>query len=155
MEGILARIGNSRKGLFVAMAFSSLLFGFLHVVLDLGGELSAAAVVQILSKTVQTGMMGFLISAVYLKTKNIWAVGILHGLGDYFLMSIMAVFGGELDGYVQTSETLMNAVTMAIFSIALHIIPLIAGIRIARKLPLPQLGLWKKRNRIDSRKMVY
>lgn len=145
LQGILVGTDGQRRGVFGALISSSLIFGFLHVAPNMAGPLSAATLVQMVSKTLESGMMGFLIGAVYLTTKNIWAVGILHGFGDYLSFIIIALFGGDSNGgYVDPNETLREAMIEAAIIIALNIIPLIAGIRIAGKLPLPQRGMWKK-----------
>lgn len=126
------------------LTVSGLVFGFLHVALDIRPGLSAAEVVQVVSKTLETGMMGFVIGAVYLTTKNIWAVAVLHGGVDYILMAIAEIYGQELNGYVDTEKSLGSAGTMTFVTIGIKMIPMIAAIRMVNKMPLPQRGMWKE-----------
>lgn len=89
-------------------------------------------------------MMGFVIGAVYLTTKNIWAVAVLHGGVDYILMAIAEIYGQELNGYVDTEKSLGSAGTMTFVTIGIKMIPMIAAIRMVNKMPLPQRGMWKE-----------
>lgn len=86
--------------------------------------------------------MGFVIGAVYLTTKNIWAVAILHGGVDYILMAIAEIFGQELNGYVDTDKSLGSAGIMTFVTIGIKMIPVIAAIRMVNKMPWPQRGMW-------------
>lgn len=70
MGGILAQTDGSRKGVFLALTVSWLVFDFLHVMLNITLNMSAAAVVQVVGKTLEAGMMGFVIGAVCLVTKT-------------------------------------------------------------------------------------
>lgn len=88
--------------------------------------------------------MGFVIGAVYLTTKNIWAVAILHGGVDYILMAIAEIFGQELNGYVDTDKSLGSAGIMTFVTIGIKMIPVIAAIRMVNKMPWPQRGMWKE-----------
>lgn len=144
MGGILAWTDGSRRGVFLALTVSGLVFGSLHVALNITLNMSPAEVVQVLSKTLETGMMGFVIGAVYLVTKNIWAAAILHGGVDYALMAIAEIFGQELNGYVDTESNLGSVGIQAFIVIGIKIIPLLAAIRIVNKMPLPQRGMWKE-----------
>ncbi len=144
MGGILAQTDGSRKGVFLALTVSGLVFGFLHVILNITFNMSAAEVIQAVSKTLETGMMGFVIGAVYLVTKNIWAAAILHGGVDYALMAIAEIFGQELNGYVDAESNLGSAGIQAFIVIGIKIIPMIAAIRIVNKMSLPQRGMWKE-----------
>lgn len=89
-------------------------------------------------------MMGFVIGAVYLTTKNIWAVAVLHGGVDYILMAIAEIYGQELNGYVDTERSLGSAGIMTFVTIGIKMIPMIAAIRMVNKMPLPQRGMWKE-----------
>lgn len=117
MGGILAQTDGSRKGVFLALTVSGLVFGFLHVMLNITLNMPAAEMVQVMAKTLEAGTMGFVIGAVYLATKNIWAAAILHGGVDYALMAIAEIFGQELNGYVDTESNLGSAGIQALIVI--------------------------------------
>lgn len=130
--------------MFLALTVSGLIFGFLHVALDMPFHMSAAEMVQAVGKILEAGMMGFTIGAVYLVTKNIWAAAILHGAVDYVLLAIVVISGDEMTGYVDSNVGLGHAGVVAFFQVAIRIIPLIAAIRIVKKMPVPQRGMWKE-----------
>ncbi|MDO4284298.1 MAG: CPBP family intramembrane metalloprotease [Eubacteriales bacterium] len=146
MGGLVARLGTTRKGLFAALIFSSLVFGFAHVDSALFGTLTASTVIQMVSKTVTTGGMGLLIGVVYLKTNNIWAASILHGFGDYMLMLGASLYMGEQTShtYVDPEAGVASALMLMAVMVVLHLWPVIDGLRLTGKLPLPQRGPWKE-----------
>lgn len=51
MGGIFAQTDGSRKGVFLALTVSGLVFGFLHVMLNVTLNMSAAEVLQVMGKT--------------------------------------------------------------------------------------------------------
>ncbi|MDO4283867.1 MAG: CPBP family intramembrane metalloprotease [Eubacteriales bacterium] len=147
MGGLVAKWGNTRRGLFGALIVSGLIFGFAHVDRALLGPLTVSTVLQICNKTLTAGAMGLLIGAGYLVTKNIWAVAILHGLNDFILSLGEALYRVEdtpkANVYVNTQQELSATVFLLLFTTALHLWPLIAGLKLTARLPLPQKGAWK------------
>ena len=85
LNGLLARMGRTRAGVYGAVILSSLMFGFLHFdpFIDFGNPMEVA---QDILKVVQSGMCGFLFACILVKTRNIWAVAIIHGVNDFMLL---------------------------------------------------------------------
>ena len=146
LGGIMARLGRTRRGVYAALVISAFLFGFAHVALDAIGPLSVSTAIQIFTKTLSSGIMGLLIGAVYLKTKNIWAVAILHGYSDFIVMASERLYGsgGGERIYVDPEMSVAAALTSAAVLLGLRLWPLIAGIRLMKKLPVPQEGIWEE-----------
>ncbi|MDO4284244.1 MAG: CPBP family intramembrane metalloprotease [Eubacteriales bacterium] len=145
MGGLVTKWGNTRKGLWGAMVISGLVFGFVHVASALFGVMTAATALQMFSKTFTTAFMGILIGAVYLETRNIWAVSILHGFSDLVLMIGSGVYAAEgiTLTYVNAEQGVADSVFGLVGASLIHLWPLIAGIKLTKKLPLPQKGAWK------------
>ncbi len=82
---------RDRRWVFVLSAVaSSLIFGAMHVI---GSSVtSPEGFAQALLKTLSTGIAGFAFLILYWKTRNIWAVGLAHGLFD-FLSALPLVAG--------------------------------------------------------------
>lgn len=148
LHALLARMGKTRKGLIGAVALGAFVFGFVHVVLSwfyVGVDLSAMGILQALSKTVNAGMVGFFFGAMYLKTRNIWGVALVHGLYDFLLMAGSIIFFGtnsvlyvSSDPAQAMTNLLVNAVFVVVYS------PLIVtAIRQLRTIELPELGFFK------------
>ena len=151
-SGIVARTGKTRGGMTFAVVFSGMAFGFLHVATDVfSGSMTFSALIQIVGKTLQTGFVGILLGAVFLATKNIWAAALIHALNDFILFTVSAFFGGgEVTSYVDRTSSWVSELPMVLFMVALHAILLVAALRILKKLPLPQAGLWKTPQRPEA-----
>jgi membrane protease YdiL (CAAX protease family) len=153
LNGLVARMGNTRAGLVWAAVITSLLFGFTHVLGSLitGGVADITTIEQSIGKTLETAMFAFVLSAVYLKTHNIWGVAIIHGLSDFFPTLYTALFSTSAISatYVDASAG-MNSVG-AYAGIAIVYIPLvIIGWHILRDLKLPQTGFFGKPDWADT-----
>ena len=81
------------KGVFVlSLVISSLVFGAVHIIgSPLTGALDWA---QAVLKTLSSATMGVACLILYWKTRNVFAVGLVHGLYD-FLTQISLVLGGS------------------------------------------------------------
>ena len=121
LNGLLARMGRTRGGVYGAVILSSLIFGLLHFdfLIDFT---SAIEVAQNCMKVLQTGMCGFLFAAILLKTRNIWTVVIIHSLDDFVLLFITSGLSGTplTTDYVQTGDNgiailLVYCITCAIY----------------------------------------
>lgn len=143
----LRLLGNTKKGVFWTIVISSVLFGFVHNTgfLYSGEPITATAVIQMVLKTIQTGMMGFLFGAIYLKTKSLWGVAIIHSLTDFFLFAPEFLFGtAGLRNYVQAGDAGMMAAGGYIITIILYIPALITAWKILKTLDTPVKGIFDK-----------
>jgi len=100
LSGLQSRLGKSSGGLYASAYISAIVFGALHVipavVLVFTGELplTASTILQMVLKTVQTGMLGVLLAAITIRTHSIWGATLIHALDDYFLMLPGYLSGG-------------------------------------------------------------
>lgn len=101
--------GSTQKGVVTAVAVSSLLFGFAHVVTSVifdeaPGGIGAA---QVVLKTVEAAMMGVLLASVVLRTREIWSAAAAHALADFLPLLSSMIFGDTLSsgGYVSSDAT--------------------------------------------------
>ena len=93
-SGLLARFGETRRGLIGAVIVSSLIFGFVHVTPSImnGQVVTGLDMAQAALKTLQAGILGAFLAALFLKTRNIWGIALVHGLNDLFVMLGDALF---------------------------------------------------------------
>lgn len=141
----LKLFGNDKKGVFWAILISSIIFGFVHNTgfLWSGAAIGLSEVIQMVLKTIQTGMLGFLLGAIYLKTKSIWGVALIHALNDLVLFVPGFLFGATgLRDYVQigTSETI--AIIGYLVFIVLYIPVIVSALKIMKEIELPAKGIF-------------
>ena len=148
LHGILRKTGKTFKGLWVAVIISSLLFGAIHVDNYIfGGSYDLAGIIQTIGKILQSGIFGVLLSATYLKTKNFWAIAIVHALNDFcaFQGSVFKVQNAVVGGsYVHTGDT-AGMMVIAYGVMTLFFLPaLIKAIKMLKKTKLPEYGFFKE-----------
>jgi membrane protease YdiL (CAAX protease family) len=122
LNGLLARMGRTRGGVYAAIILSSLMFGMLHFdpSIDFGSPLEIA---QNILKVLQSGMCGFLFACILVKTRNIWAVAIIHAANDFMLlfMSNGLVDADVTTEYVATGDDGVAILTVYIVLILLYL----------------------------------
>lgn len=111
--GLASAFGHTKKGVVWAAVVSGILFGFIHVAMDVvtGNIQDIWGWLQVLGKTVQAGLVGFVLAIIYFKTRNIWVVVILHGLNDFLLFLMEVVEGIKADGYVFSDQSTLSVPT--------------------------------------------
>lgn len=144
LGALLARMGRTRAGVLGAAVVSSLLFGVVHVLpFVIGGQVSdALGLAQAVLKTLQTGIVGLLMAAVFVKTRNIWTVVLVHGLNDLFAMVAEALFAGTVSTqYVNADPTagLASVVVYLVF-LVLYVPVLVSAVRMLRRVEVPCRG---------------
>lgn len=78
----IERFASTRKEVILSIFLSALIFGGIHISnIWIGGQ----TVIETMSQIVQAVGMGFLLGAIYYRTKNIWSVIFLHGYWDFSL----------------------------------------------------------------------
>ncbi len=145
-NALLSKEGGSYKGIFTAIIISSLFFGFLHVAPDFFSSfphISLDAASQMIGKTLESGMVGFLLAAIYLRNHNIWNIALIHALNDFFLMVPVYMLNTGTGNYVQSSGALSGGLVYYI-EIILSIPYIITAIRIVKHTPLPQYGFYEE-----------
>ena len=131
--GLVRLFRGTRKGVIWAAVISAFVFGFVHVANEVfTGQISdTAGVMQVIGKTVEAGLFGFVLAVVYFKTRSIWSVVAMHSLFD-FLALIASLTGGGLSSYVKTDSVSGRAASIAYLVLSLLELP--AVIRAWREL---------------------
>ncbi len=132
LNDAIVRQFRNQKGVFVLSAVaSSLIFGAVHVI---GSPLTdGLAWAQAGLKTLSCAVVGFAFLILYWKTRNVWAIGLVHGLYD-FLSTIQLTLEGTSSlgagSYVKSGAE--GVAGLGVLSVQLVISALIT------------LGIWKK-----------
>lgn len=126
LGGLLSRFGGTRTGVVVSAVASSAVFGMAHVMPTALGGADALALAQMLLKTAQAGCLGLLFAGVFVRTRSLWGVALLHCLVDLLLMAPAALVGLEVDalgGYVleggDASAVALGVLLVVAYSVAL------------------------------------
>lgn len=85
LGGFMNSLKEKKNGIMIAAIISSLLFGFFHVMTDIDFT-QPITWIQGLLKTVQTGMFGFMLSALVLEDKNLTGVSCVHSFSDWLVL---------------------------------------------------------------------
>ena len=116
---LLDKYNNSKKNIWFAVVFSSLLFGVAHFMNLSTGASFFGVLMQVISATA----MGIYLAAIYVRTGNIWYNALIHGLWDICASLSFIFIGNEMDygeiisGY--NIITLIPAVFYLMFSLFL------------------------------------
>lgn len=131
-DAIVYQFRNYKHVFVLSAVVSSLTFGVVHV---MGAPLTSVIEwAQFFLKTISAAIMGFAFLVLYWKTRNIWAVALVHALYDILTQLSLIILGGNaslgIGSYVMTG--LNGIVAIGVFSIQTVI-----GVLIA-------LHVWKK-----------
>lgn len=77
---LLEQLKDKAHGILKAIIISSLLFGVIHIINFFDGAAFGATMMQI----GYSFLVGLLLAVLYIKTKNIWVIMILHALYNFF-----------------------------------------------------------------------
>jgi len=121
-NALLALMGKTHRGLMVAIAITSVLFGLAHidVTTDFADPVLAG---QAVLKIAQTGMYSVLLCTIVLRTHKLGGVSLFHGLDDLALMlPSIALFGGSVNtDYVQTGDDGLISIVFYLVMCALYL----------------------------------
>ena len=101
---IICQFRNCRHIFLIAGIISSFIFGYVHVMSE---DISNPdLILPIVMKTISTGMMGFALTILYWKTRNLIGLALIHCLYDFFPLCSSAVFDGSqgLGSYAASSN---------------------------------------------------
>lgn len=140
LNGLLSKTGSTFGGVVSAVLVSSLLFGVAHVVpsfLD-GGVVGALGIAQALLKTLQAGTLGFFFSCVYLRTRSLWGVSLIHALHDFIPLGCSTLLNGTIEGtYIATGPTALALVAVYLGYLALYIPLVVESVWLLRGVAVP------------------
>lgn len=117
--GLLQKFGNAKKSIILAAFLSGLLFGVMHVLGSiLNGEVtSMTTAAMAVLKTLQAGIFGIVLAFIYYKTRNIYAVAVLHALDDFLLLFSGSFHNAERASYVTTKEAGVATIAYIVFTV--------------------------------------
>ena len=143
-SGLLRKMGSTQKGILGAVLLSSLIFGFIHVEnYVFGGSYDLVGCVQAVLKILQSGALGFLLAALYMKNKNIWMIALVHGLNDFFPMQAAIIGSASLGNYVGSGTEGVGLSVVYLVYFLLYIPMIVLSVRIIKKQELPEYGVFK------------
>ncbi len=144
-QGILRKTGNTLKGIWVAIITSSIIFGAVHVyTYVVGGSYDLIGIIESIGKTLQTGAIGVLLAAVYLKTKNLWAVALVHTLNDFFLMQAVMFSSSTLGNYVTGGSEGIGSIIIYVVQLLLYAPALVKATKIIKEVEVPEYGVFEE-----------
>lgn len=89
LNTLMKHYGKNTKGVYIAIIISSLLFSCMHLSNIFAGVSVTGAIIQ----AIATVPMGMLFAAIYLRSRNIWAVAFLHGFIDIAASTAIILYG--------------------------------------------------------------
>ncbi len=113
---LLQKFPKTQKGTFQAVIFSSLIFGFIHLL----NLFTGASFNNTLLQIGYSFLIGMMWAVMYLKTKNIWLIMILHASYNFF-GQVMFQLGNVTNRYdIYTIViTVVIAITVTVYSVSL------------------------------------
>lgn len=143
-SGLLARFGETRRGLIGAVIVSSLIFGFVHVTPSImnGQVVTGLDMAQAALKTLQAGILGAFLAALFLKTRNIWGIALVHGLNDLFVMLGDALFSGTTSTTYVNNDAMMASASVVMYGVffLLYIPIIVSTVRMLKQVETPCKG---------------
>lgn len=83
------KFDKTKKGIYISIALSSIIFGVAHVTNVFYGVSLESSLIQ----AAGASMLGALFAAIYLRSRNIWVVVIIHALNDFSALIGSGLFG--------------------------------------------------------------
>ncbi len=122
-RGIIADIifehfGNSVSGVLLSVVLGGILFGIAHVTNILSGKSVEETIIQMIA----TSMLGILLTAIYIRHKNIFAVAILHAVLDFLTMFERGFFEGNLLQYTNVDIDFWASLKQSLISQSIFLI---------------------------------
>jgi len=127
---LLVEFGGSKKGIVKAVIISSVLFGVVHI----GNAIAGVGLLATITTIIGATLVGVFYAALYMRTKNLWVVIILHAITNLSRQIFNAivsrdVFMEPMVMQMQTEPSLLDC----LISLAGPIVCVIAGIVLLRK----------------------
>lgn len=132
---------GSKKAWIISGAVSSLLFGYMHVMLNMYFGMSGNELIQAIAKTLSTASFGFLLFTVYTRHTNFYAIASLHALYDFVPLLASILIKGEITDmeYVTPDASTETLIIMIVTSLVTTVPSLISAIRQLKKADAPVL----------------
>jgi membrane protease YdiL (CAAX protease family) len=117
---LLLKWGNTKKGIYLSVIVSSVLFGSGHILNLIGNP---SILVATLSQVVYATFIGIFFATCVLRSKTIWPMIILHATIDFLGQVKLITIGGGIEALrmaeasISLQDALMSIVVTLIFSI--------------------------------------
>ena len=116
LNEFLERYGKDNKSIFLCICISGIIFGLLHSINVINGNMSS---VDVIVQVISAAASGIGFGTIYYKTKNIWSVVFLHAFWDFSIML------GETSTVTSVAMSVKgSAIINLIFGILLAVIEL-------------------------------
>lgn len=149
LGGLLAPLGKTKTGMWMAIVLSSLFFGILHIDFETTNFADGLQLAQAILKVAQTGVYGFALACLVVATEDIVTAAVLHGVDDFllFIVSVVLLNEGTTTEYVTPDES--DAwITIGVYAVItlLYLPVAIKAAKLVLKMPEPSRGVfWKAR----------
>jgi membrane protease YdiL (CAAX protease family) len=117
---LIQKLPSTKKGMYLAIFISSLIFGLSHLVNLFGG----ISLTDVLQQVGYSFLMGLMWAVVYLKTKNIWWSVLLHSAYNFFGLVLFRL------GYVNGRYDIITVVTTIVLAILVSVFMLHISLKI-------------------------
>lgn len=91
LTNMLKKWGNTKKGLVISIILSSVIFGGLHIISAFN-----AGLIPALIQVSYASIMGILLAIIYIKTKSLWSVIVLHIILNFSAYSMPYLVPGSI-----------------------------------------------------------
>ena len=127
LNEFVERYSSTRKQVILSIFLSSLIFGLIHISnIWVGGQ----SVIDTIGQIINATGIGVLLGAIYLRTKNIWAIAFLHGYWDF------AIFLREINVVKECTEvnvTIESKIVTLVSATIISLIFIVVGLYVFRK----------------------
>lgn len=89
-DALIERYGRSKGGIWLSVALSGVFFGLFHIT-----NVFSQSVGETIVQMIATSMTGMILSAVYVRHRNIFAPMLLHSIFDFMAMAESGLFAGN------------------------------------------------------------
>ena len=117
-DSLFEYFGTSRKGLVLSVVMGGVLFGLTHISNVFAGQSWKATIIQVIG----TSMLGILLSAIYIRHKNIYGVAFLHTALDFLTMFTKGFFEGNTLRYQYEDIDFWKSLMSSLYSQSIFII---------------------------------
>ena len=145
LGGLLAPLGKTKAGMWVAIVLSSLFFGILHIDFETTNFADSLQLAQAILKVAQTGVYGFALACLVVATDDLMTAAVLHGLDDFllFIVSVVLLNEGTSTEYVTPDESEAWITIGVYIVITLLYLPVaIKAAKLVMKMPEPSRGVF-------------
>lgn len=131
-DSISERFGNSKTGIVLSVLLSGCIFGVMHILNVFYGQSLEESVIQMIAAS----MLGILLSAIYIRHKNIYGVAFLHATLNFMTMFMEGFWDGNTLQYQYQDVNFWESLKQSMTSQSIYIIVTIWVLRpsVIRKL---------------------